>query len=179
MEGFFGWIFFAAFLYAASGYLYTNGKTYYETCYEYKVEQEKSAWSEPKTTDPYKAAAWKNCELISRQAIFDKGIILSELGKYRDDIILASACPSYLEDMPIAGTYIFTVKLIENAGGPTLLQKYLPASMMISDLYERRWPNCISTRKRLGYSRMTAMSDGSYEFLEKCDDCSDPKTATH
>jgi hypothetical protein len=157
---------------AYNGTFYTTGRQWYENCYELKVEQEKAGLSEPKTTDPYKAAFWKRCELYSRRGIFNAGFVLA--GNPERDAgarSLGTSCPSGWSDIPIAGTYYLTVNLLQEQGGPSLLDKFSMAEAMISRVYKTRWPNCASGRIRLGFPKIVEAREGVFDWETPCKRC--------
>lgn len=157
---------------AYTGVFYTTGKQWYESCYELKIEQEKVGWSEPKTTDAYKAAFWSTCESSSRRGIYAAGLLFSgNPEKDKGALELGSACPSSWRDVPMAGTYFLTIDLVKLKGGPSLLEKFLPAENMISNAYTSRWPKCASERERLGFPKIIEVSPNVFEWAMPCKRC--------
>ena len=157
---------------AYTGTLYTTGKQWYEGCYELKVEQEKVGWSEPKTTDAYKAAFWSTCESSSRRGIFAAGLLFSgNPEKDKGVADLGSSCPSSWRDVPMAGTYFLTIDLVKSKGGPSLVEKFLPAETMIGNAYAKRWPMCATERARLGFPKIIEVSPDAYGWATPCKRC--------
>jgi len=158
---------------AYSGTFYATGKQWYEGCYEYKVEGEKAGiLSEAKTSNPYKAILWKNCEPTSRRGIFKAGHLLAGNPGYdRGAVALGDTCPSSWTDVPLDGTYILTLRLLQEQGGPSFFDRFLPAEEMVGRVYNKRWPYCTSKRESLGFPRIVETTPGNFDWETPCKRC--------
>ena len=158
---------------AYSGTFSSTGKQWYEGCYEYQVAEEKAGLaSEPQASDPYKAVFWKNCEPTSERGIFKAGFVLAgNPDRDRGSVALGDACPSSWTDVPLGGTHILTLRLLQEQGGPTFTDWFLPADEMIERVYKKRWPYCALKRESLGFPRIVEKTPGNFDWETPCKRC--------
>ena len=160
---------------ATAGYLGAfgqSGSDYFQACWERRVAQTKAKFGDVQAQTPQQAIAWAGCERISKKAIYDAGFIFAG-GKNRDveDEKIAAVCPSSWSDVPMGGTYMLTVKLIEDRGGPKFWDKFLPADFMIKRVWEERWPKCAAERERQQYPKIVEQQSGAFEWSRPCARC--------
>ncbi|MBN9488258.1 MAG: hypothetical protein J0H44_13565 [Alphaproteobacteria bacterium] len=175
MSGLFGLAVIAAIAGAIASYSGLFGPTgadYFRACWEKKAAQIKAGFGgDARPSTPEQAIAWARCAPESARAIFSEGIILA--GQENDNIgnSLRQACPSGFSDIPMGGAYMLTVKLVEDAGGPTFLDRILPAHFMIARVWSDRWPNCSKVREQTGYPKIVETSPGNFDWAWKCPRC--------
>lgn len=160
---------------AGSGALYQNGQQWYEQCWYLYNSRKGINQSDP--SSPEQAAAWSRCEPVAEAAIYEQGIIFAssyDIKKDDKNAPLLEACPDSWTEMPVGGIYIWFVKGIEQSGGVSLLNKLLPASLMLADMAEMQWPNCNTVRRKLGFPRIVKKNRGSereWGWESKCVPC--------
>jgi hypothetical protein len=151
---------------AYQGTFYTTGAQWYEACWARSVEvnQKNLLIKGPLTSDPYKAVIWANCETESLRGIYGSGMVFSPANDGNiANLALLESCPS-ADRMPIGGTYLLVLELLQKDGGPRLIDKFLPAEKTISATVNRRWPNCQHERDRQNLPRVIETASGRLKF---------------
>ena len=131
---------------------FVTGSQYYEACWELHTKTEH--FEEPKPETPRKAVLWTQCEVIAQRAFFNAGMMFSGNVETSEGNRLRAACPNRWSDVPRGGLYILTLKLIERGGGPRYFDRWLPASYLLTRVYEANWPSCDHERRRQGFPRI-------------------------
>ncbi|MCG3774902.1 MAG: hypothetical protein JW395_1727 [Nitrospira sp.] len=150
-----------------------TGADYFQSCWERQAEERtmKGLFERPEPKSPQQAISWAGCEPISRRAIYRKGIILVGNPRDADDIALERVCPSAYRQVPIGGTYMLTLELLEMSGGPRFYDRVLPAEFMIGRVWEDKWPACSKAREGQGYPRIVEKSAGVFDWERRCARC--------
>jgi len=62
---------------------------------------------------------------------------------------LASACPDAFTEMPVFPKFWYTVAVdvIEENGGPSLIDRVAPAGWLIERAMKARWPRCVEAAR--------------------------------
>jgi hypothetical protein len=145
-----------------------SGKTFYETCWEYKKKPGPLA-PEPKPSNPYQAAQWKNCDPVVEREMYEQGLIFVGTKPGEDEDQLRAVCPHV--GFPIAGLSYWYVEDTEAAGGLSTLSAFLPASWSVRSWAKKRWPNCSNERERQGYPKIVEKAPGVYGWEKPCPRC--------
>lgn len=168
------WIIGAAVLAALAynGIFYQTGKQWYDTCWSAKHSKDG-----PKSAD--EAAAWGKCEYVARKALFDKGFIFS--GNPDNAVTPAlkevvESCPSNYSDIPLSGVDTLAIDLIEQQGGASFWDKFLPANNLINHVFLAKWPNCPVTRSKWGFPKIVE-KNGSFDWESECKPCEAERNA--
>lgn len=174
-EGFAVLFFVAAVGAAAAGYLGAFGQTgpdYFESCWALKAETIKEGFAgKAKPKSPQQAISWAACEPTTRRSVYGTGIIFVGNPKDADEVALEKVCPSSYRQLPIGGAYMLTVELLEAAGGPKLIDRFLPADFMIRRVWSAKWPSCSAERERQGYPKIVEKPGGSFGWEWPCVKC--------
>lgn len=149
------------------GWFYQTGQQWFDSCWASVNANGRSAAS------PEEATAWAQCGPVVDKALFDAGYVFSGNPQYA--VIpqlhaLAAACPSNYTDIPLAGPYSLAVSLIQDAGGPRWLDRFLPPGRMIVKVFDARWPQCTVERVRNGFPKIVMIS-GKWDFESHCVPC--------
>src|SRR5262249_29948001 len=111
---------------------------------------------------------WKRCEPTTLRALYEIGFVFAgriyQASRYpsdSDEAELAKACPSSWTEIPIEGTYILSLELVEEKGGVRLLDNFMPADGLIQRAWLSRWPRCGAERQRLGYPKLCRGARGA------------------
>jgi hypothetical protein len=169
-------LFIAAAIFAVlayNGVLYTTGDVWYDACWKKKQAQVDFS-KEPTAPDPETDILWKNCERSAEKAFYDKGMVFSGLPKDSSDqrgLALKRACPSNWSDVALGGFYMNAVDVVAQNGGPSILDRILPADMMLGRMFEKTWPNCARERMAQGYPKVVEISPNNFQWAEPCSVC--------
>jgi hypothetical protein len=158
---------------AAAGYFGLFGQTgsnYFTSCWELKAAAIKDG-SKREAKSPQQAVDWAACEPTTRRTVYGLGFVFAPNPQDDVDRALERACPSAYREVPIGGLYMLTVSLIEEAGGPRFLDRFLPAKLLIEKVWTDRWPNCSSERERYGISKVIERTPGKFEWERPCAKC--------
>jgi hypothetical protein len=79
-------------------------------------------------------------------------------------------------DVPLAGIWALAVQMIQDSGGTTLTDKFLPARATIVRVFTAKWPNCARTATANGFPKLVKRK-GSWEFDTECKPCMAEKQA--
>jgi hypothetical protein len=149
------------------GVFYETGAQFYQSCWEkaHAIDSEPSS--------PEQAARWAQCERAAEPALFADGFIFAGAPEYAVTPQLRAiqlACPSRGQ-IPLTGAWYLAVGIIQNSGGPTLSDRFLPASSAIVRAFQSRWPNCAATAAANGFPRMVVTPKGEWEYQTTCLPC--------
>ncbi len=155
-----------------SGLFGQTGADYFQSCWELSAETGKKGFAgkvEPKS--PQQAIDWAQCEPISQRGVYRTGIIFVGNATHADEIALEKECPSSYKQVPIGGSYMLTISLLEAAGGPKFYDRFLPAEIMVGRVWKDKWPTCSTARERQGYPRIVEKSPGVFGWERPCARC--------
>jgi hypothetical protein len=162
-------------LVATAGYLGAFGQTgaeYYRSCWGLRADEAQVSPKPPMPRSPEEAAGWATCEVKSRRAFFDDGLILAPANSSDNiDRALQKECPIIGRDVPEGSLYKLTLALVEETGGLMYLDHVLPAEVMIKRVYRKKYDLCSIVRDRYGVSRMIEVSPGHFEWERPCSKC--------
>lgn len=132
------------------GAFYQTGAQYYDTCWQKAHAGDKEANS------PQQAAAWATCDDTANEAIYTAGFVFA--GDDEHSITPAfravqNACPTAAIDPEYA------VGLIQDSGGPRLLDHFVPASVIIRRVFRAKWPTCTSVVAANGLPGLVKRND--------------------
>jgi hypothetical protein len=150
-----------------AGVFYQTGAQFYDTCWK----KAHANGREPDT--PAQAAQWSACEETADAALFNAGFVFSGNREYAVTPLLkalVAACPSNYSDIPMVGTWDLAVKLIQDTGGPTLKDRFAPASSTIVRVFKSKWPNCVTTAAQNGIPKFVKR-DGRWVLSGPCLPC--------
>lgn len=151
---------------AHSGIFYQTGKEWFDTCWT--AQHSKDG---PKT--PEEAAAWGKCNFTTNKSLFDAGFAYSGNPEYAVTPQLKAmvkACPSNYSDIPLDGIDRLAVRMVEQHGGATFVDGFLPASSLIVKTFETRWPDCPAVRSANGFPKLVE-KDGDFGWETPCQPC--------
>jgi hypothetical protein len=163
---------------AYSGFFYVTVSQWCDACYEKKFQHSKqlSPGDEPTTPDSRKAIIWGQCERLSNLGIYNAGLIFGGNPDYDAGAkALGKSCPSSWLEVPLAGSYFLTVNMVRDQGGPSILDRFLPAESMIGRVYQARWPTCVAERIRLGFPKIVEVHPGLFDWQTPCARCATDK----
>jgi len=158
---------------AYNSLFYTTGTEWYEACWA-KKQAHTSFATEPVAPDADTDIDWKNCERIAQKAFYDQGMVFSGLPKDSSDqrgIAMKNACPNTWSDIPLAGFYMKAVDVVQAYGGPSFLDRFLPADILLGRAFDKQWPTCASVRASQGYPMIKEVAPGKFDWAEKCIVC--------
>jgi len=156
-----------------SGAFYQTGAQFYSRCWQRMQVSGREANS------PEQAAQWATCDEMAKTAVYRHGFVFA--GK-RDYAVtpqlkaVRAACPSMDGDVPRTGIWALAVQMIQDSGGTTLTDKFLPARAAIVRVFIAKWPNCAKTAKANGFPKLVKRK-GSWEFDTECMPCLAEKQA--
>lgn len=148
-----------------------TGSDYFQSCWELRAESVKKGFSKPEPKSPQQGINWAGCEPIGRRAIYETGIIFVGNPRDADEAALERVCPSSYRQVPIGGSYMLTIDLLESSGGPRLYDRILPAEFMIGRAWRDKWPACSKERERQGYPKIVEKSAGVFGWERPCAKC--------
>jgi hypothetical protein len=155
-----------------NGWFYQTGQQWFDSCWS-------SIHSQGTAKTPAEAIAWQQCEPEAKGALFDAGYVFAGNPQYAATPELKAvntACPSNFTDIPMGGVNVLAVDLIQKDGGPGILDKLAPPDRMIVRAFNKRWPNCASTRAANGFPRLVRKGD-DWDWSEPCKPCEAEKAA--
>jgi hypothetical protein len=147
-----------------------TGSDYFETCWERRAAYYATGRLDghPTAESARQAVAWASCETITLRALYDDGLVQAQTLADDDKRKLAGMCPG---DWSLTGAYVFTVDRVERSGGPTFLDKFLPAEFMVKRAWSAVFPKCSAERKALGYPKIVENGSGSFVWERPCAKC--------
>ena len=149
-----------------------TGAEYFTTCWELKAASVKGGFGNPpEAKSPQQAVGWAACEPTSRRSVYGLGFVLAPNPQDDVDRAVERACPSAYRDIPVGGLYMKTVSLIEEAGGPRFVDRFLPAKFLIEKVWTERWPTCSSVREQNGISKIIERTPGKFDWERPCANC--------
>lgn len=154
---------------APLGYFGVFGQTgadYFKQCWERSAAPNRLAGArEPQPTTAGQAVAWAKCEPTAQRVVYGAGLVFASFeaaeGLYR-------ACPPSWAHFSLADS---TVQLAVKAGGPSILDHFMPAGGMIERLWTDKWPHCSAARERLGFPRVIEVSPDNFAWERACPRC--------
>jgi len=155
-----------------SGVFFETGSNWYSACW-HKAHDHRAPNS------PEEAAFWVSCRIEAENAFFGAGFIAAGNPNYAVTPQLKAiqaACPSAYTEIPLDGPSELIVGMVENAGGPALADRVLPARFMIANSLRSRWPNCSAAREANGFPRRVKKGD-DWEWASPCLPCKGEETA--
>lgn len=156
---------------AYSGVFYDTGQQYYEACWAKKAAT-KTFVEEPQASNPSQSIMWKKCEIETERAVYRAGLIFASHAEEDAEMLaLEKACPSSWSDLPMAGAYYLTIDLVEQRGGPQLVDRFIPARLMIQRVWKARWPRCDTERRRQRYPKIVEDAAGNFQWAKPCPKC--------
>ena len=112
------------------------------------------------TTDPYKDAFWRTCNLTAYRGMYKAGLFLGLVGSEE------GVCPDW--NQPVGGIYHEALNLLQLEGGPSLFDKLLPAEHMIGRIYSKHWPTCSQEREKRGLPKTIERRPGVFGWASPC-----------
>ncbi len=149
------------------GTFYQTGAQFYSRCWQRMHANGREANS------PEQAAEWATCDEAAKIAVYRHGFVFAGNRDYAltpQLKALRAACPSMDGDLPLAGIWALAVQMIEDSGGTTLTDKFLPARATIVRVFTAKWPNCAKTATANGFPKLVKRK-GSWEFDTECKPC--------
>ena len=143
------------------------GRQFYDACWAKAHANGK----EPES--PEQAAQWGSCQETADAALFDAGFIFA--GNPENAVTpqlkaVVMACPSSWSEIPIDGVWSLAVSRIAQQGGPTPLDRFMPARNVVVRVFQRRWPSCATVARANGFPLITKHS-GSWDWAKTCEPC--------
>jgi hypothetical protein len=149
------------------GVFYQTGAQFYEACWQ------KAHANNREPDSPEQAARWATCGGTTDDALFNAGFIFSGNPVFAVTPQLKAvdaACPSNYSDLPMDGAWYLAVKMIQDSGGPVLLDRITPARSAIVRVFESKWPRCAATATANGFPKLVKRN-GNWEFATTCVPC--------
>ena len=165
---------FLLFWVLQSGILFQTGYQWHQACWLAQNSGNRS----PQTAE--EATAWAQCAPVARRALFEAGYLFSGNPEYAVTPALKAltqACPSSYSEIPVGGVHLLVVKMLQNAGGPNLLDRFMPVDSMIVRTFNSRWPDCNLERTRNGFPRIV-MKNREWGWETPCKTCEPEITAS-
>jgi len=155
------------------GAFYQTGAQFYSRCWQRMHVNGREANS------PEQAAEWATCDEMAKTAVYRHGFVFAGNREYAVTPQLKAvraACPSMDGDVPRTGIWALAVQMIQDSGGTTLTDKFLPARAAIVRVFIAKWPNCVKTATANGFPKLVKRK-GSWEFDTECKPCIAEKQA--
>ena len=147
-----------------AGVFFQTGSQWFQSCWT-----EQNAKRKPATAE--ESINWAKCEKVTLRAVFGAGFVPAGNPVTTPETkALADACPRNWYDIPIGGFKYLAVRLIEDTGGPTLIEQFTPPDAMIERAFQSKWPDCQSVVKAHGFPKII-FRDGDWEFEFPCKPC--------
>lgn len=149
-----------------TGMFFQTGNQWFQSCWT-------QVYGEREPATPNEAVAWSKCDLLTERAFYGSGFVpmgsVFDVGTPEVDA-LYSACPSKFHDFEIERMRTLAIDLIVTAGGPTLIDGFMPPDSMIERAFKSRWPNCQAVAKANGFPKII-LRGGKWEFESPCKPC--------
>lgn len=163
--------------------LYMTGYGYAEYCWS---AQQKQKTDTPKdfrevirqAKEQIKA---KQCDLIADRALFGRGYIMAGNPQYAvtpELKAIQEACPNAWNEIPALGFRYWVINQVIEGNSLSLVDRFLPANMMIERMIDKQWGNCPSVREKVGIPKLIEKSEGQWEFETECVPCKAEKAAS-
>jgi hypothetical protein len=160
----------AALLAAYFGAFGQTGADYFRACWKKNVAARNLPdGQDPMARDADEAIAWADCDYATNKAIFARGIVFVARWAEQNEPALYAACPDASREVPGPGNYFITIKLVVDAGGLQLIDRFLPADYMIGRVWTERWPQCAAVRQRVGFPMVVETSDHHFTLERPVD----------
>jgi len=157
-----------------AGWIYQTGYDWFTSCWT-------AVNSHREASSPQEASAWAQCEPVAKRALFNAGFVFAGDPRYEVTPALQAivqSCPSSYSDLPIGGVYLLAVPLIQQNGGPGLVDRFIPPDAMIVRAFKSKWPNCPAARETNGIPKII-LKDGDWVFESPCKPCEDERKAAN
>jgi hypothetical protein len=149
------------------GTFYQTGAQFYSSCWQRMHANGREANS------PRQAAEWATCDETAKTAVYRHGFVFAGNPDYAVTPQLKAvraACPSSYGDVPVTGIWALAIRMIQDSGGTTLTDKFLPARATIVRVFTAKWPNCAMTATANGFPKLVKRK-GTWEFDTECTPC--------
>lgn len=149
-----------------AGWFYQTGSQWFDACW-----RAKHSTSGPQTPD--EAVSWGKCKYTTEKSLFDAGFVFAGNPAYAvtpELKAVVNACPSNYSDIPMSGPQFLAVDMAEEQGGPNILDKFLPASLLIVRAFKTKWPECPAVRLANGFPKIVEVR-GSFQWAAPCKPC--------
>ena len=157
-----------------SGVFYQTGTQWFHSCWA-KMEATPNLFREAHPANEIQAVDWAACDLKAGQAIYRVGLIVTwfpDGAPNSDAKELQTACPDGFREIPFGGPYVLAMQLIEESGGPSLIDRVLPADHLLERTWLKHWPQCVAVRQRQGYPRVEMNETvRMWGWADPCDIC--------
>ena len=149
---------------AQAGMFYQTGQQWFEACWL-------ATHAKREPANAAESIAWKQCSPLVEKAVFEAGFIFAGEPVYTPSSkAIAKNCPSNWYDLPLGGVHVLAVRLAEEGGGPTLMDRFLPSETMVARVFDTKWPMCVRTRKAEGFPRLVKRGE-TWGFETPCKPC--------
>ena len=149
---------------AQTGMIYQTGQQWYETCWT-------SIHAKREANTAQEAKAWRQCSPLAEESVFNAGYIFAGQPPITaPSKALADACPGSWSDLPLGGIHVLVVRLIEEQGGPTLIEGFQPAEQLIVRAFKTKWPKCPKARHDNGFPKLVRLGE-RWHFDGRCRPC--------
>jgi hypothetical protein len=155
------------------GTFYQTGAQFYASCGQRMHANGHEANS------PEQAAQWATCDETAKTAVYRHGFVFGGSPDYAVTPQLQAvraACPSMYGDVPLTGIWALAVQMIQDSGGATLTDEFLPARATIVRVFTAKWPDCARTATANGFPKLVKRK-GTWEFDTLCAPCVAEKQA--
>jgi hypothetical protein len=149
------------------GAFYQTGAQFYSSCWQRMQANGRDANSAEQ------AAEWAMCDETTKTAVYRHGFVFAGNPRYAVTPQLKTvqaACPSSYSDVPRAGIWALAVRMIQQGGGTTLADKFLPARATVVRVFSSKWPNCVATATENGFPKVVKRH-GTWDFVTECMPC--------
>lgn len=156
-----------ALLLCYRGAFYETGAQYYDGCWQ-KLH---ARGNEP--TSPQQAASWATCDITANLAVYGAGFLFP--GSDVPDEVRTPAIDAVAKSCP-TGDPSRAVELIQNTGGPRLVDLFMPASWLIRRVFREFWPSCAAVAAANGFPHLT-LRNAQWTWDGPCAPCEAEKQA--
>jgi hypothetical protein len=154
-----------------AGLFFQTGQQWFESCWTAQN-------SKRSPTTATESVAWKQCEPVAEGSAYKAGFVFVGTSQITTPMqAVARACPSLWADVPIGGLHLLVVDIVEKAGGPDLVDRFIPPDRMIEEAFLSRWPNCPTVRAASGFPKIVKKGD-RWDFEVPCKPCEAEKNAS-
>lgn len=141
-----------------------TGSDYFEQCWEQRAAQANTKLGErPPAKSAAQDVAWSMCDYATQKAVFGLGFVFAGSWVKPGDSPILQECP-HTASLPPGAPYVATVQLVLDSGGPTLVDRFLPAEHMIERVWLSKWPRCSKAREGRGYPKIVETKDGLFRW---------------
>jgi hypothetical protein len=164
---------------AAAGWLCHRGTFYQTGAQFYSSCRQRMHANGREANSPEQAAEWATCDETAETAVYRHGFVFGGNPDYAVTPQLKAvraACPSMYSGVPLTGIWGLAVQMIQDSGGATLTDQFLPARATIVRVFAAKWPNCAKTATANGFPKLVKRQ-GTWEFDTECTPCMAEKQA--